>query len=197
MRYAQLELSAFEDPKYCRAARIEDAEGTQHLLTNGTPLYDRDPTFPSGVRIHLDRAHIGVALGSRLSNTNNLLILTRTAIDALNQALNLGPFELHPFELINHKGRIHSLDYLILHPLTLLPLGHPDSEIDRFETSGNPYYCERWVLDARALHDAPDLVRSKQLPEYYFASERFVAAVQELGLTNFVFTELEHREEST
>lgn len=106
----------------------------------------------------------------------------------------LGTRETFSFALINHKGRVHSKDYVFLNPIGAFDVAHTSSEFLRYPKSGGIYGCKKWVLDTAKLKDLPDILRPVQVRPHYFASERVVALVKEHGLTNFQLDPVEHVE---
>jgi hypothetical protein len=181
------------DVGYCFCAKIEGADGGELRISRGERASSHYPSDPHDVLVHLDVEHRGLKLPSRLGNTQQLLMLSSQALEALTAELDLGDFDVHPFLLINHKRRIHSRDYVFVNPLEQRPIAHATTPFEHFESTGRIFDCERWVLESSKLEGAPDLLRPAELPYEYFVSERFVDAVARLGLTNFDFIEVEHR----
>jgi hypothetical protein len=193
MRYSILDVSASLEPEHCFVGAIEGGRGGELLIARGGPASAHYPSEADDVLVHLDVERRGVKLASRLANTQRLLALSVQALTALTAELDLGRCESHPFLLINHKGRIHSREYTFVNPLEQRSIAHETARFERFEATGRIFDCEEWVLDSSKLEGAPDLLRSAELPYEYFASERFVAAVARLDLSNFTFIEVEHR----
>lgn len=191
MNYAILDLSVSLEPEYCFISTVDGGRGAELLIARGESAMALYPSVTEDVLVHLDDRRRGLKLASRLGNTRRLLILSEAALATLTAELDFGRFEVHPFLLINHKGRIHSRDYLFVNPLEQRAIAHPSAQFDIFESTGRICDCERWVLESSALAGAPDLLRSAEFPYEYFVSERFRAAAR--GLTNFAFVEVEHR----
>lgn len=192
MRYSILDISASLEPEHCFVGTIEGTTGGELLIARGEPASGHHPSEADGVLVHLDVERRGVKLASRLANTQQLLILSIEALTALAAVLDFGRFDVHPFLLINHKGRVHSRNYAFINPLERREVAHERTRFQRFEATGRILDCEEWVLESHKLEGAPDLLRSTELPCEYFASERFVDTVARLGLSNFAFVEIEH-----
>lgn len=188
MRYFLLNTRSSTAPEYCYCDRVEDDEGMIRHLAIGVPR-------PSNVelRAHLANDRLGLRLASRIAVSDNLIIMSRAAFDGLATALHLGDHEVHTLMLINHKRRVHSRDYVLLNPLEHHELAHPNTHFERYPSTGRIHACERWILETTKLVAAPDMTRSAELPWGCFVSERFVNAVETLGLSNFVFEDVEHR----
>lgn len=190
-RYARLDTCPTSEPDYCFAATTTERGRLQ--LKSGKPVGDRYPDDPLSFHIHLDPDFTGVKLPDLLGNTQGFLMLSARARDAFAAAkLELGPCDVHPFTLINHKGRVHSTDYAFVNPLGSYDIAHPASNFVRYAKSQEIYGCKRWVLDTNKLEDKPDLLRAQQVPKHYFVSERLEQVIRGEGLTNFELTELEH-----
>jgi hypothetical protein len=179
-------------PEYCLAGAITNDHAARFDLATGTPTRSRYPADELDVQVHFDPDHRGLQLPTILSNYSGLLMLEHHAAKQLLAELELGPTEQFRFTLINHKGRTCAPQYVFLNPIGDHDIAHPSSAFLRFETSGNIYDCDRWVLDHRKLAGLPDLVRARSLPRAYFVSSRFVDYVQANKLSNFHFEAVEH-----
>lgn len=190
MTYARLVTVLVDRPEYCVCGSIRDAEACELRLARGEPVGDRYPKDPFSVKAHLDPDFPGVKLPSIIGNTRGLLMLSRAAVELFEKGLDLRDHEAFPFTLVNHKGRVHSKDYVFLNPLGAFDVAHGRAELLRYP-SGGVYGCRRWVFASSKLRDLPDLFRAREHPRDCFASERLVALVREHGLTNFEFDDVE------
>lgn len=191
MRYARLDTSPTKDPDFCFAASVKERGRIQ--LKSGKPVGDRYPDDPLSFHVHLDPDFTGVALPDLLGNTQGFLMLSARARDAFAAAeLDLGTCEVHPFTLINHKGRVHSTDYAFVNPLGTHDVAHPASDFLRYQKSQEIYGCKGWVLDTNKLSGKPDLLRAREVPTHYFVSEKLVEVVRSAELTNFELIEVSH-----
>jgi len=182
------------DALWCTATRFINDEWSVPMIATGLAAASHYPTSPLDVEAQFDPDDPRVALSTLVRNLRALLILEETAANELREHLDLGPIEQFRFTLLNHKGRVVKTQYVFLNPLGAHDIAHPRSELLCFETSGNAYACERWVLDCRkleAIPNRPDIIRPACLPRTYFVSPRFVEFVRERGYTNFHFEDVE------
>lgn len=190
MKYARLGTCPTTNLDYCF---VKVTHESSLWLSSGDPIGDRYPADPFAVEIALDPDFPGIAPPDLIGNTRGLLILSARARQAFAAAdLDLGPCDVCPFTLINHKGRVHSRDYAFVSPLGGHEIAHPSSDFERYTRSQMIYGCKRWVLDTNKLVGKPDLLRAAELPEHYFASERLVGVVRAEGLTNFELFDVDH-----
>jgi hypothetical protein len=190
MKYARLGTCTTNDPDFCF---VKVNHPSALWLSSGDPIEDRYPADPYDVSIELDPDFMGVRLPDLIGNTRGLLILSAKARAVFAAAgLDLGPCDVCPFTLVNHKGRVHSKDYAFVSPLGGHDIAHPASDFERYTRSQQIYGCKRWVLDTNKLVGRPDLLRAEQLREHYFVSERLVGVVRAEGLTNFELFDVAH-----
>jgi hypothetical protein len=191
MRYARLKTLLTDDMDYCFCGPIENAESCDIGLSKGDRVGTSYPRDPFSVKVRLDPDFPGLKLPSILGNTRKLLALSSEAAALFEKHLELGEHESFPFTLVNHKGRVHSKDYVFLNPIGSFDVADPSSDFLRFP-SGGIYGCRKWVLKASKLKGLPDILRPRESPVYYLASERVVALVKEHRLTNFQLEALAH-----
>ena len=76
--------------------------------------------------------------------------------------IEVGELEVFPFTLINHKGRVHSRDYVFLNPLgTFDCLNMKLTQCKRY-SSGKIMKITKFVLDRDKIAKAPDLFRPRE-----------------------------------
>lgn len=190
MKFVRLGTVTTNDPDLCF---VRVTHESALWLSGGDPIGDRYPDDPLSVRIDLDPDFPGIKLPDLIGNTRGLLILSAKARDAFAAAeLDLGPCDVCPFTLVNHKGRVHSTDYAFVNPLGGHDIAHPSSDFQRYTRSQQIYGCKRWVLDTNKLVDKPDLLRAEQVRKHYFVSERLVEVIRAEGLTNFELFDVDH-----
>ena len=181
--------------KFCYVGGVSIGS-TELALSRGDPADSSCFEDLGDARIMFDVDHLGVALSTVIGNQYGLLIIEESAAAELRAELRLGPSEVFRVTFINHKGRQVKTPYVVLNPLGGYEVSHPSSKFLRFETSGNIYACDRWVLDQRKLDSIstlPDLFRPRCLRGNYFVTPRFVSLVRERAYTNFHFGALELR----
>jgi len=175
----------------CFAGKIAHSETCAGRMSHGASVGTLYPGDPFSVEVHFDPEIPGVKLPTLIGNTRTLLIVSAQALALFEKHLNLGEHESFPFSLINHKGRVHSKDYVFLNPVGSHNVADSSSAFVRFR-SGGIYDCGKWILVEAKLEGLPDLIRPRELSKEYLVSERFIKLVEEHGLTNFEFEQLEH-----
>jgi hypothetical protein len=191
MRYVELPTTVTSNMDFCFAGKIVNSDTREIEISNGEAVAKVYPADPYTVEVHFHEDFAGVKMPSLIGNTSGLLMLHREVIAAFEAKLDLGPHEVLPFSLVNHKGRVHSKDYRFYNPLGTHDVASPRSQFLRYKKSGAVYDCEEWVLQASKLVGIPDLVRPKEVANTYFVSERLIALVSEQGFTNFEVEEVD------
>lgn len=184
MNYSRLVTLLVSDLDYCFVGRIHGADSTELLMSDGQRVGAAYPADPFSVEVHFDPEFPGLKLPSILGNTRKLVILSKQALELFETHLDLGEHETFPFSLVNHKGRVHSTDYVFLNPIGSHDVAHPSSAFVRYP-SGGIYECGKWILVASKLQGLPDIIRPAELPSHYLVSQRFMDLVKEHKLTNF------------
>ncbi len=146
-------------------------------LTVGNEKTDYPSNFFE-VTLKLGENYPGLLLPSFIGNTDSLLILHQETLK-LFEEFDIGEYQAFPFTLLNHKDQVHSKEYVFLNPLGA-------KECLDLELSG----ADKIVLDKAKLDQAPDLFRPLEMKYEYIYSERLVKAIEEKGLTNFLFKKL-------
>jgi hypothetical protein len=159
-------------------------------LIVGVRVADEYPDGIGETTLKLGDDYPGLDLPSFIGNTHRLLIVDKASA-ALIKSHDVGEIEEIPFALLNHKGRVHSRDYVFLNPIgTLDCLDLKKSEIE-YHDDGEIRSVTKLVLDPAKLVGVRELFRPAQDPDRYIFSEKLVTALQEHQRTNFVFRELE------
>lgn len=139
---------------------------------------------PDSPRITLRKESPGLALPGFIGNTKGMLILSSAGVQVVKEMCPDEKIELFPFELVNHKGRVHSTDYSIVNPLTAIPclaLAQSGATVD---DDGEVSAVERVVLSRAALEDAPHLFRIAEMRVHYVFSRAFGKKMNAAGVTN-------------
>ena len=165
-------------------------ELTAYNLKVGKRVADKYPGGIGDVTLQLGEDYPGLELTSYIGNTNSMLVVDkRTA--AIVQAHNVGEIEVIPFKLLNHKGRVHSTDYVFLNPIGWIDCLDKDRTLFDRKDNGTIVRVNKPVLASAKLHGVPDLFRIQEMLSRYVFSEVLVADLREKGCTNFVFEKLE------
>lgn len=169
---------------------VEDCPDPGRLAA-GEPM---GPDYPAGARITLQLESPGLELPSLLGNAVGYLVLN-TAMKAILERFTLGPIELLPFALHDHRRRLMSRDYWIVNPLgTVDCVDREASDIELFpEDPTQIVAVNRFAFSAAKLAGAPDLFRVPEDPYHYFVSERIPEAWHGQGFTNLYLEEIEVR----
>jgi hypothetical protein len=192
MRYFGLRFAGnLNNPDYCfvptppRGGKL-----TAYNLKTGKRVADKYPGGIGEVTLQLGEDYPGLELTSYIGNTDSMLVVDRKTADII-QSHRVGEIELIPFKLLNHKGRVHSSDYVFVNPIGAVDcLNYEKSSITRDEDDGSLVRVDKVVLAANKLSGAPDLFRIKDAMTSYVFSEALVSDLRDKGCTNFVFEEL-------
>lgn len=191
MRFFKLRtLGQNDDMDLCFVSGEPEGDVGTYDLSEGSRLKDEYPNGFGETTYQLDDDHPGLLLTGFIGNTDRLLICSTEAKDVI-LAHDVGEVEVVPFTLLNHRGRVHSRDYVFVNPVGAVDcLNLPACDIFRHR-SGKIGRVRRFVLDAAKVEGARDLFRPEESRGTYILSEKLVSAIQEKKLTNFVFQELE------
>lgn len=191
MKYYTLKKQGlFREDQYCFFGKLEkDFADKQLALWDGGTLQGIYPDDPSEVKVHLNQdfpKHI--KKGDYISTTKDLVMVSQAAVDEIKKHNIDERTEFWPFTLINHKGRVHSMDYRFVVPPQYDALNFEKSDIRR---DGNNVVIglRKTVLDAKKLENAPDIFRLNDTGEMV-CSETLASSLAE-NYTNFLFTDLE------
>jgi hypothetical protein len=164
---------------------IEDAPEGLGLhassLALGEPVTGHMPDNP---RIKLRRENPGLALPGFIGNTRGFLILTSAGVEVLRRMCPEQPLEVFPFELVNHKNRVHSTDFSIVNPLTKLPCLDATASGAQRGKRGDVIAAKQVVLSRKAVDAAPHLFRIAEMPGEYVFSRALGKELNAAGVTN-------------
>lgn len=170
---------------------IDDAPEGLGLYASCLALGDAvAPHMPKSPRIKLRDENPGLSLPGFIGNTCGLLILSSTGVRVVREMCQDPPFEVFPFELLDHKGRVHSTDYAIVNPLTKIRCLDAASSGAKYGKRGNVITVEKVALEKQALADAPHLFRIAELPGKYVFSRALGRKLNEAGVTNVWGTQI-------
>jgi hypothetical protein len=172
------------DETYCFAQpRPVGAYVPVYRMVKGESIAAKYPAEQYSVELPLDADWPGLKLPSIIGNAGKLIVLHRDAADFIQQGFEAGPLETFSFTLTNHKGRVHSKDYLFFNPLATqacLQGREPDpTALD-----------ERLILSRHALLEAGDIFRVREAPDNVLVSAELAEALVARGFTNFEFSDV-------
>ncbi|WP_163997995.1 imm11 family protein [Pyxidicoccus caerfyrddinensis] len=158
------------DPDYCILDDFPEGLGLDSYKLGKGERVGKD--YPKNARIYMTDDFSGIALPDLVSNTRNMLIVSKKVKESIER-VNKGPTEYLPVAIYNHKRRLASADYFIINPLgTFDCLDLKKSRIEYHE--GDVVGVDEFVLDPKKLKKAPDLFRAREDPVAYFVSERLI-----------------------
>jgi len=191
MKYFILDgLGNYRNEDYCFTDRGPRGVMDSYDLVACVRVADEYPDGLGETKLELGEDYPGLELTSYIGNTKSMLIVNRETA-AIVQSQDVGELEVIPFTLINHKGRVHSRDYVFLNPLSCVDcLDLNKSAVDRHR-DGSIMKITKFVLAASKLAGLCNLFRPKEDLGRYIFSETLVNALHARGCTNFVFEELE------
>lgn len=178
-----------EEPNCCVLQELRGVE-KKYQLRKGISRFEGFPGSAS-FSMNPDYPHDTV-LTDNLMNTSMMKIISRRVKEMLEQN-GVQKVEYLPVTIINHKGRVASRDYFILHDIdpidcldkdkcgaTMSPVD-PES-IDR---------VERLVLDDAKVDITREIFRPKYFPALTLVSRELAAAIDSKGFTGVSWKELE------
>ncbi len=151
--------------------------------------------YPEHAVIRMSDDRDGLKLQNLLGNTSSFLIVDKKVKEVIENK-SKEEIEYLSFDLLDHKGRVHSSDYFIINPIGDRDcLNYDLSEIEYFEGDVNEVIdIKRYVLDSRKLKDQPTIFRIKEEPTEYVISEDIVNLFIANKFTNILTTEIEQIE---
>ena len=116
MKYFHLDsVGDTSNENFCFTDNEPDPIDSYDLIT-GIRVADEYPDGIGDVTLQLGEDAPGLELPSFVGNTDSMLIVNSEAAGVI-QTHDVGDIEVIPFKLINHKGRVHSDDYVFLNPI--------------------------------------------------------------------------------
>lgn len=158
-----------------------------HLPALGKPA---SPHYPADARISLEEEYPGMELASVIGNTQNYFIANQAVRAEVERLTDGAEIEYLPFTLINHKGRVHSTDYVIINPLGTFDCLDLNASTVTYTSDGDVLKVEKAVLSREKVEDAPALFRISEEAAMYVLREDLARACYERGFTNVFLTEL-------
>lgn len=153
-------------------------------------MKDEYPDGISEVTVRLGDDYPGLVLPSIIGNVDGLLMCSNEVKDVILEH-DVGEIEVVPFVLLNHRGRVHSRDYVFVNPVgTVDCLNLSACDIFR-HTDGTIGRIDKFVLDANKTGIIRELFRPQEDPGEYFFSEKLAFALQSREFTNLYLRELE------
>ncbi|MBU8899854.1 hypothetical protein DRW03_15855 [Corallococcus sp. H22C18031201] len=190
MRYFEVDTLGDEQDKE-RVFIEEEPEGLDGFGFRLAEGDSTDDVYPEDARIYLSPYSAGLKLSTLLGNSIGYLIVHAALMTILKEHAPSG-VEYRRFSLYNQRRRLHSQEYWIINPLTLVPCLDREHSRIQYATS-NPDQIvgiDELVFDSQRLEAAPDLFRIPEQRMSYFISERIARALQGQGFDNLFLQEI-------
>ncbi|QSQ19025.1 hypothetical protein JY651_27150 [Pyxidicoccus parkwayensis] len=173
----------------CVLSGVENL-GREYELLKGIP---RAGTFPDNVLFRMsDEYPKDVGLIDSLSNGDTLIIASRRLRDFLTQR-QLPHMEYHRVTILNHKGRVASEDYHVVHPI------HPQDCLD-ISASGCTYspivpteidFVDKLTIDESRVQPGVRMFRIKNFGGPVLVHRGFAEELSAMDFKGITFIELE------
>lgn len=162
----------------------------RYQLRNGISRYDDFPESAS-FSMNPDLPH-NVLLRDNLRNTSVMKVISKRFKEMLEQ-YGVQKVEYLPVTIINHKGRVASRDYFILHDID--PVDCLDKKKCGVTMSvvkpENIDEVEMLILDDRKVDLARQIFRPRYFSDVTLVSRELAAAIDSKGFTGISWMELE------
>jgi hypothetical protein len=175
---------------YCFTDNGPEPVMDDYDLSVGVRVADEYPDGIGDVTLQLGEDYPGLTLPSFIGNTDQMLIVSSEALGIMRRH-ELGEVEVIPFELINHKGRVHSRDYVFLNPIGTVDCLDMSRTECVLHDDGTIMKITKYVLASAKLAGLPQLFRPREMSDAYIWGQAVVDDLRQHGCTNFLFEELE------
>lgn len=162
-------------------------------LSEGVP---RAASFPAGALLRMSNRHPrDIALTDNLINLGRLIVASARLKDFL-QARGLKNVEYLPVSIINHKGRVASKDYFVVHPIV------PQDCLD-LQASGARYShiipsdvasVQKLVIDPARVDPDVSLFKLKSYGPPTLIRRQLAEEILQAGFRGVAFLELDEYE---
>ncbi|GAA5182354.1 hypothetical protein GCM10025771_31450 [Niveibacterium umoris] len=181
-------------PAGCVLQDISGFEDT-YKLKNGTPLTGQ---FPRGVSLHMNPDFPDdLALGDSLLNSDMIVVGSARLKDFLI-ARAIPNLEFLPVAIVDHKGRLASEDYFIVHPT--VPVDCLDRKASAYEEDildpDSIGFISKLVLDEAAIPPDRQIFSMAGYWDLTFARRDLAEALIAAGFTGIRFIEPSEHPES-
>lgn len=172
--FYRLNLLNPRNPDFCVLQTYPEGMGLKSWkLCRGEPVPPEE--YPENAQILMSDSEPGMQVPDLVSNTCNLLIVSRRVKEAF-EAVNQGPVQFLPITIINHKKRPASNDHFIVNPLGTVDI--LDTKASKIVyLNGEVVKVDTYVVDPQKAQQAPDLFRVKENPEAYVISQRIADGI--------------------
>ncbi|MDG9668057.1 hypothetical protein ONV78_09960 [Hahella sp. CR1] len=186
-------LGDTDNDSYCFTSKAPEGGIDYYDLIAGFRLSDEYPDRIEDVCWRFGDNFAGLELASYIGNPNSILAFSKSSADLITSTAQSGPkseIEVIPFTLFDHKGKIHSTNYVFLNPVGSIDcINWKKTVCDRRENGDISSY-ERLVIDKNKMCNPPHLFRIQYLTDEYIFSEVLVNALLNADHTNLVFSEI-------
>lgn len=132
-----------------------------------------------------------VKLGEQHYNLERMVVIGKRLSEFVRN-LKEPSVQLLPVKIHDHKGRVASRDFNIVHTTRLVDCLDPEASKAVWNPM-DPGQMMSWrkLTLRRGNHDFPKIFRLKQIPSYIFVREDTAEAIEELGLKEPYMTPLD------
>jgi hypothetical protein len=173
---------------------FQDIEVKSYCPQLGEPI---KPFWPEEARLSLSKTSKGVKLRSFLGNEENMILVTKTLRDIVEELCPKADIEHLPFVLLDHRNRVLSKDYYLVNPIGGIEcLDKTKSDIAY--SSKEPKRVIgilKYVLDPKKVEKAPELFRIGEQSTDYVVSSVLLDEWKKIKATNVVTEKLPFGEE--
>jgi hypothetical protein len=150
-------------------------------IAEGRVLPEEFPSSDAYFEMNPERPR-DVKLGEQHYNFERMVVIG-SRLSELVRNLNEPSVQLLPVRILDHKGRVASRDFNIVHTARVVDCLDPEAS----KAIWNPLDPEQMMswgtLELKAGdHDFPKIFRVKHIPSYSFVTEDVAQAIEDLGL---------------
>lgn len=183
-----LTLGDDADPDLCTISDSPDGIGFyDHYPAMGMPVREY---MPVPAVLHISNDYPGMVTTSLLGNLLSYLIVSEPMKDVMVRACPEGSVETFPVALHSHRGDLHSSDYWIVNPLTILDCLDLENSTIKYSSKGKIVSIKEFVFVAAKLVGAPGLFRVKEDVFAYVISDEVLQACRAANFTNLLTAEI-------
>ncbi len=147
----------------------------------GDACFNMDPDFPRNIR-----------LADNIGNHSSMAVISKQLMEFI-KSKNPISVEFLPVSIINHKGRVESNEYYIIHPLVVqdcIDLEKTDIDWSALNPELISFWDGEMVLDTERMDDSLLFFRLKYEPSMIFVRRDLATTLYDEGFTGLYLDEL-------
>lgn len=189
--YDYVAWAAKSGPNLCSLSRIDNVEnaidlqkGLRMETWTDDAVMVMDPNYPKALK-----------LTDNVFNLRSFVVASKR-LKEIVEGVDPPDVQYLPIAIQNHKGRIASRDYFIIHPTRLIDC----IDLDKSGVEWNPIndeiisVWETLVIDQSRIDPTSILFRFKQVPTKILVRRELAATLQHAGLEGLRFIEIDDLE---